>query len=347
MPHRDASDLAIRLGREAEAVCRHYLSSGRKTGNYWLVGDVRNTPGRSMFVRLAGPETGGGAVGRWSDAATGEHGDLLDLIRAATGLLDFKDVAAEARRFLALPHPDPASVQTAGGGTSRRAPDSRQAARRLFAIAEPIGGTLAATYLAGRAITCLSSMAALRFHPRCYYRPDGHGPTETRPAMIAAVTDLSGRQTGAHRTWLAADGLDKAPIATPRRAMGELLGHGVRFGVADDVLAVGEGIETVLSPRQVLPGMPMLAALSAAHLAAVLFPPTLRRLYVLCDRDPAGNRARDSLLARAASLGIEAIALVPVAGDFNDDLRHRGAATLSAALKDVLHPDDRRRFLPG
>ena len=59
MPHRDASDLAIRLGREAEAVCRHYLSSGRKTGNYWLVGDVRNTPGRSMFVRLAGPETAG------------------------------------------------------------------------------------------------------------------------------------------------------------------------------------------------------------------------------------------------------------------------------------------------
>ena len=49
---RDASDLAHRLAREAEAVCRHYLSNGRREGNYWLVGDVRNTPGRSMFVRL-------------------------------------------------------------------------------------------------------------------------------------------------------------------------------------------------------------------------------------------------------------------------------------------------------
>lgn len=347
MPHRDASDLAIRLGREAEAVCRHYLSSGNRVGNYWLVGDVRNTPGRSMFVRLAGPATGGGAAGRWSDAATGEQGDLLDLIREAAGLLDFKDVAAEARRFLALPRPAPEPDLSPDGRTSRGAPGSRQAARRLFAMAEPIGGTLAATYLANRAITCLSSTGALRFHPRCYYRPDGQAPTETRPAMIAAVTDLAGRQTGAHRTWLAPDGSGKAPIATPRRAMGELLGHGVRFGVADDVLAVGEGIETVLSLRQVLPGMPMLAALSAAHLAAVLFPPTLRRLYVLCDRDPAGDRARDSLLARAASLGIEAIALVPVGGDFNDDLRHRGAAALSAALKDVLYPDDRRRFLQG
>ena len=91
--------------------------------------------------------------------------------------------------------------------------------------------------------------------------------------------------------------------------MGDLLGHGVRFGVSGEVLAAGEGIETVLSPRQVLPRMPMLAALSAAHLAAILFPPSLRRLYVLRDRDPAGDGARDSLIARAESVGIEAIAV--------------------------------------
>ena len=45
-----------------------------------------------------------------------------------------------------------------------------------------------------------------------------------------------------------------------------------------EVMAAGEGIETVLSIPQVLPDMPMLAALSAAHLAAILFPDTLRRL---------------------------------------------------------------------
>ena len=52
MTRLDASDLATRLGREAEAVCRHYLSNGKREGRYWLVGDVHNTPGRSMFVRL-------------------------------------------------------------------------------------------------------------------------------------------------------------------------------------------------------------------------------------------------------------------------------------------------------
>ena len=347
MASRHASELAHRLGREAEAVCRHYLSSGHRAGRYWLVGDVQNTPGRSMFVRLTGPQLGKGAAGKWTDMATGEHGDLLDVIREALGLVDFKDVAEEARRFLSLPHPAPEQTGTPTGRTSSIAVGSPEASRRLFAMSQPIPGTLAATYLSGRAITSLIGGTALRYHPRCYYRPDEHSPTEIWPAMIASVTDLDGRQTGAHRTWLAPDGSGKAPVETPRRAMGHLLGHGVRFGRAQDVLAAGEGIETVLSPRQVLPRMPMLAALSAAHLAAILFPPSLRRLYVLRDRDPAGDGARDRLAARAADLGIEAVSLMPREGDFNDDLRRHGADALGAALKDQLHPEDVRRFMEG
>ena len=90
---RNAAELAHRLAREAEAVCRHYLSNGRRVGNYWLVGDVRNTAGRSMFVRLKGRDIGGRPAGKWTDAATGEHGDLLDVIRESCGLVDFHDVA--------------------------------------------------------------------------------------------------------------------------------------------------------------------------------------------------------------------------------------------------------------
>jgi hypothetical protein len=67
MPRHDASELAQRLGRQAEAVCRHYLSNGRREGRYWLVGDVQNTPGRSMFVRLTGLESGKGAAGKWTE----------------------------------------------------------------------------------------------------------------------------------------------------------------------------------------------------------------------------------------------------------------------------------------
>ncbi len=70
-----ASDLARRLAQNAEAVCRHYLSNRRRQGCYWLVGDIGNSAGRSLYVRLTGPEFGKGAAGKWTDAATGEHGD--------------------------------------------------------------------------------------------------------------------------------------------------------------------------------------------------------------------------------------------------------------------------------
>jgi len=62
-----ASELAHKLAGQAEAVCRHYLPSGRRAGCYWLVGDVDNTPGRSLYVRLHGPTSGRGAAGHWRD----------------------------------------------------------------------------------------------------------------------------------------------------------------------------------------------------------------------------------------------------------------------------------------
>jgi hypothetical protein len=343
MPRNDVSDLAQRLGRQAEAVCRHYLSNGHREGRYWLVGDVQNTPGRSMFVRLTGPESGKGAAGKWTDAATGDHGDLLDVIRDSLGLVDFKDVAHEARTFLSLPHPEPEPSRRQRPATAPSG--SPEAARRLFAMSQPITGTVVEAYLRRRGIATLHGTGSLRFHPRCYYRPDEQSPTETWPAMIASVTDLDGKLTGAHRTWLAPNGSGKAPIDTPRRAMGDLLGNAVRFGVAGDVMAAGEGIETMLSLRRVLPTMPMAAALSAAHLAAILFPETLRRLYIARDDDPAGDGAMAALIDRAQAVGIEAITLSPRLGDFNEDLRALGPDALRAALRIQIAPQDVARFM--
>lgn len=340
---RDASELSRRLAQNVEAVCRHYLSRGRRQGRYWTVGDVRNTPGRSMFVRLSGPDSGPGAAGHWTDAASFEHGDLLDVIRESCGFVDFRDVVDEARRFLSLPRAEPGGSPKHAG---RHVPaGSPEAAQRLFTISQPIIGTLAAAYLRHRGITTLHDTGSLRFHPRCYYRPDKHSTTEIWPAMIAAVTDLEGKLTGAHRTWLDPDGfseatLGKAPIDTPRRAMGSLLGHAVRFGTINDVLAVGEGIETMLSLRCALPAMPMAAALSANHLAALLLPLTLRRLYIARDADASGDMALVALTERAEAAGIEVLDLSPRMGDFNEDLRAFGLDALQAALRIQIEPMD-------
>lgn len=335
-----AADLAHRLAREAEAVCRHYLSNGRRQGRYWLVGDVQNTPGRSLFVRLTGPDSGRGAAGKWTDAATGQHGDLLDLIRLNRGLARLGDTLGEARAFLGLPKPE---LPRAPAGA-----ESSDSARRLFALSRPIVGTLAETYLRNRGVTArLGGVPALRFHPACFYRAQDAAPRESWPALIAAVTGPDGTITGVHRTWLDRDGANKAPIATPRRALGHLLGNAVRFGVASDVMIAGEGIETMLSLRCVLPDMPMAAALSANHLAALILPPALRRLYIARDNDAAGRHAAMRLRDRARAAGIEARVLWPVTNDFNADVRRFGADALLVRLRIQLAPVDAERFALG
>src|SRR6516165_6759772 len=186
-----AADLARRLAHDAEAVCRHYLSKGHRSGHYWIIGDVQNTPGRSLYVRLQGPDYGRGAAGKWTDAATGEHGDLLDLIAHNRSLLSLGEAMDEARSFLALPRP--------AANTSRTPPapmGSPQAARRLFHAGWSIGGTPAEAYLRARGITASLDWAALRFHPSVYYRADHDAPLELWPALLGAVTALDGTISG-------------------------------------------------------------------------------------------------------------------------------------------------------
>ncbi len=250
---------------------------------------------------------------------------------------------AEARRFLGLaqptliaPRPEP--------------PDGLpDAARRLLVMSYPLAGTIAEAYLRSRGIAITPDLRPLRFHPRCFYRitdeATGANRYEVWPVLLATVTDLDGKVTGVHRTWLDPCGRDKAPVSSPRRALGDLAGHGVRFGTADNVMATGEGLETVLSVRTILPAMPVAAALSANHLAVFRLPPTLRRLYVAQDSDAPGRRAAQQLSCRAQTGGIEAITLTPRLKDFNDDLRQLGVEALRATLRDQLLLEDVSRFM--
>jgi Toprim domain len=99
------------------------------------------------------------------------------------------------------------------------------------------------------------------------------------------------------------------------------------------------------SLRCVMPALAMAAALSAAHLAAILFPVTLRRLYIVRDDDRAGDGAMNGLIDRARVAGIEAIVLSPQCGDFNEDLQCLGINALRAALRIQIIPEDATRFL--
>lgn len=341
-----ATQIARQLATRAEDVCRHYLSNGRREGRYWMVGDCRNTPGRSLFLRLVDSPDGGRA-GKWTDAQSGEHGDLLDIIAATRATRSMRETLDEARHFLSLPIPPP-SDHKPNARTPRAPRGSPAAARRLFAASQSIRRSIAERYLHGRSIFGAARLSALRFHPRCWYVPSDEDAPDTPisfPAIIAAVTDLAGTITGVHRTWLDPHAADKAPVAYPRRAMGHLLGHGVRFGPAAPVMIAGEGIETMLSLHESAPLLSMIAGLSGAHLAATAFPPELQRLYVARDDDPAGDHAMKTLSERADAADIEIVPLEPRFDDFNTDLMRLGLDRLRRNVGVQLHPEDRRQFL--
>jgi hypothetical protein len=317
-------------------VCRHYLSRGHRSGRYWIIGDVQNTPGRSLYVRLQGPDYGPGAAGKWTDGSTGEHGDLLDLIARNREFHRLGDAIDEARLFLSLPRapiPQPSSLG------SPAASGSPEAARRLFNAARPIAGTPAEAYLRARDITASLDWPALRYHPSVYYRADEHAELEVWPALLAAVTALDGTITGILRTWLNRDRPGKAPLVDPRRALGHLLGNGVRFGDASSILAAGEGIETMLALKSALPALPMIAGLSANHLTVLDLPAALQRLYIARDNDTAGLRAAKRLRERAATIDVRE--LVPAHKDFNLDLCRLGRDGMRARLADQLDSSDR------
>ena len=313
----NAAAIAAELARRAEAVCRRYLPYGRRQGRYWVAGDLDGARGRSLHVRLEGP----GAPGKWTDAATGEHGDLLDLVRYRSGAPTLRAALAEARAFLALPA-SPASGE-------HGAYDATAAARRLWRRCRDIDGTHAERYLHARGLA-RCRFAALRFHPALRYRENGS--VIRLPALVAAVTGDDGAVSGVQRTWLDPRSPAKAGVAAPRKALGRIHGRAVRFGAPDAMLLVGEGIETVLSLVTAVPGITAAAALSAGSLGAFAPPPGVARLLIARDNDPEGDRAAERLARRCVHTGVQATVVVPEGGDFNDDLVALGPDTLAARL---------------
>ena len=321
----NAAAVAAALAERAEEVCRRYLPYGRRRGRYWVAGDLDGGRGRSLYVRLAPP----GAPGKFSDAATGEHGDLLDIIRHRINAPTLRAALEEARAFLARP-----AAPAAGSG---EAYDATEAARRLWRRCRAIDGTHAEAYLEARGIERYR-FAALRFHPGLFYRDDGG--VRRLPALVAAVTGSDEAVCGVLRTWLHPTEPAKANVSRPRKALGRVHGHAVRFGRPADgaSLLVGEGIETVLSLVTASPDITAAAALSAGSLGAFAPPAGTARLVIARDNDEEGERAALRLARRCARAGVAATVIVPRGADFNEDLLTFGPAALAAwtaaALRD-------------
>ena len=230
-------------------VAYRYAPPGGKSyedkGRYFTL-----NPGRpdksvgSFYIHLDGSK-----AGRWTDHATGDHGDILDLIALSLGC-NLTDAIREARSFLGLQALNPADLarrkaaaerakahRLEAARQERRARENRaRSAHRLWLSAEAqIRGTPVEFYLRDRRGIDLARLGrqpgAIRFARACFYR---HIDAETGeitegafPAMVALVNDRMGKAVACHRTYLAigADGRwDKAPLPAAKKVLGDYAG---------------------------------------------------------------------------------------------------------------------------
>jgi putative DNA primase/helicase len=219
-----------------------------------------------------------------------------------------------------IERPDPTEQKRAAEQRRRDRERRIGEALAIWREARPATSTIAARYLRERGIT-VPIPPSIRFHPALK-----HGPTGLLlPAMIAGVQDARRFIVGVHRTFLTADGRDKAAISDPKMSLGPIGGGAVRLAVAAHEIAIGEGIETCLSYMQQT-GRPAWAALSTSGLRSIVLPPLplASVVYIAADVDPngAGEAAAKACAQRLTEQGRKIkIAVPPEGGDFNDSIR--------------------------
>lgn len=254
-------DIKDRLLAQLDTVVHRYAppAKGSHTthGRYFTL-----NPGRadrnvgSFCIHMGGPR-----AGRWKDYASGEGGDILDLIRISCST-DATGAIREARAILGLDTESPElrrqRDQAAAEAKRRRAQDeaarkraeekARKRAEGLWLSArEDVLGTPVDLYLRNRSIdlaTLPHLPRAIRFHPECrFYEtveledPEtGEVREETRwrpmPAMVTAIA----RGTGivdCHRTYLSIDPATgqwgKAPVKAAKKVFTDYTGGSIRL----------------------------------------------------------------------------------------------------------------------
>jgi len=305
---------------------RHFEDKGR----YFTLNPGRpdKTVG-SFHVHLTGPK-----AGNWVDYATGQFGDIIDLIGLSIGA-DTAGALREAYTWLGLRdetdsdrqrRADAAARAKAERARAERHAAARQAKRARQALAiwleatPQIRSTPVECYLREARGIDLAAIGrqprALRYAPKCYFAETdpatGEYITGTRPAMVALVNDVSGQPVAVHRTYLQQrSGLwHKAQMACPKKVLGDYAGAainiwsgaGPRSGKAaslpacppDTHVYITEGIEDALSAVTIIPHARIIAAISLSNLGKVRLPKNVSRVTLIADQDE-NDTARDHL----------------------------------------------------
>ena len=224
-----------------------------------------------------------------------------DHVRDRLGLGDFQPTARRPAPVIIAP-----------------APDDRDRTQRAISIwneARPIEQTPAERYLASRGVAYNGE--ALRWHPACPFGKERYG------CIVALVRNIVTNDPQAiHRTAIDASGRRR-----DRKALGPIGSGTVKLVDNADVttvIAIGEGIETAMSIRN-LPNMesiPVWSVISAPGIASFPALPGIEAVWIAADNDASGTGRKAAISAAERFMGanIETIIVEPLCTgtDLND-----------------------------
>lgn len=308
-----AAEIATALAERVNALVRDLLPGGHSEGNEWRASDVTGSPGHSLGVHLRGQKQG-----IWSDFATGEAGDALDLVRACLGV-DMAAALAWARRWLGVGRGEalipcrPALPSAAPKTVSE--PDSW---RRPWHAAEPIAQTLAEIYFAARVLHFDDPRGRVLRFAAARPRRSPTGELEHHPALLCALADArTGEQCGIINIYLRPDGSDRLRDRKGKIITGRAKGAAVMLSEFDEPAAgliLCEGVETGVAIYQ--SGLRAIWACGGAGVLAT-FPMLggIEALTIAADADEPGQRAAKALAERWRQTSETSI-IAPPAGDW-------------------------------
>lgn len=325
-------------------LCRTLAPDGRRSGAYWIARNPArddHKPG-SFWIKLSN------TAGAWRDEATGDKGDVLQLVAYCQRLADFASTIAWAKDWLGLASVDPQTLArtrrriekkraAAEAEAAERLARQRKAAKAQWLAAAPIAGTLAERYLLGRGIP-LADLAQPPRALRCGTRTHKESGQEL-PAMLACVTGPDETFWALHATFLRPDGCGKAAVDPARKIWPSYRGGAIRLSKGEtklrpreaaaegllDTLALTEGIEDGLSVALACPELRVWAAGALGNLGAIRVPECSAEVVVCADNDwgkPGAERQLAAALEALARQGRPVkVARSPIGKDVNDALR--------------------------
>lgn len=301
------------------------------------------------------------------DHSSGEKGDIYELIRWTQRLDEWIDAYWWALNFLGWGRHEARSADQVkqdreDAEAARKAAAARQDAEEAAKAGKAKGfwvrecqvmdwtaSTPVRTYLETARELPLGRLqampGAIRYHPALEHFDRATGELTEWPAMVTAMSGPDGDVRAIHRTWLAPDGLNKAPVDKAKKMSGVARGcamrlakgegglspeEAVRRGVTGPLI-ITEGIEDGLTAAIAQPGARVWAAGSLSLLGELAWHPCASSVVLVADNDwhtPAAMAAFEAVEAKWKAMAQGRplkVVRAEVGKDLNDWARGRAA----------------------